>query len=40
MAFRYHFGSLSFGALIIAIIQFIQFIFELVVKQLKANGAG
>lgn len=27
MAFRYHFGSLSFGSLIIAIIQFIQFIF-------------
>jgi solute carrier family 44 protein 1 (choline transporter-like protein)/choline transporter-like protein 2/4/5 len=32
MAFRYHFGSLAFGALIIAIIQFIQFIFEIFVK--------
>jgi len=27
MTFRYHFGSLAFGSLIIAIIQFVQFIF-------------
>lgn len=26
MAFRYHFGSLAFGSLILAIVQFIQFI--------------
>ena len=38
MAFRCHFGSLSFGSLIIAIIQFVQFIFEIVVKSLKSQG--
>lgn len=33
MTFRYHFGSLSLGALIMAIVQFIQFIFEILAKQ-------
>ncbi len=27
MAFRYHFGSLAFGSFVIALIQFVQFIF-------------
>ena len=40
MAFRYHFGSLAFGAFLMALIQFIQFIFEIFVKQLEANGAN
>ena len=34
MTFRYHFGSLAFGSFILALIQFIQFIFEIFNKQL------
>ena len=33
MVFRYHFGSLAFGALILAIVQFLQLIVEAVRKQ-------
>jgi len=40
MAFRYHFGSLAFGSLLIAIIQFIQFIFEILVRQFEGQGEG
>ena len=36
-AFRYHFGSLCFGALIIAIIRFIMVILEFVKKKVEAS---
>ena len=40
MTFRYHFGSLAFGSFILALVQFIQFIFEIFNRQLEASGAG
>jgi len=40
MVFRYHFGSLAFGSLILAIIQFMQLVVEAVKKQAEANGAA
>ncbi len=39
MVFRYHLGSLAFGALLLAIVQFIQFMVELMKKQAQASGA-
>jgi hypothetical protein len=39
MAFRYHFGSLAFGSLILAIIQFMQLVVEAVKKQAESSGA-
>jgi hypothetical protein len=36
-AFRYHFGSLCFGALIIAVIRFIMVILEFVKKKVEAS---
>ena len=36
MAFRYHFGSLAFGALILAIVQFLQTIVEVFKRQSEA----
>jgi hypothetical protein len=33
MVFRYHFGSLAFGSLILAIIQFLQLMVEAFKKQ-------
>lgn len=39
MAFRYHFGSLAFGSLILAIIQFMQLALEAFKKQAEATGA-
>jgi len=33
MVFRYYFGSLAFGALLLAIVQFIQMIVELIKRQ-------
>ena len=38
--FRYHLGSLAFGALLLAIVQFIQFMFEILKKQLESSGAA
>ena len=40
MAFRYHFGSLSFGALILAIVQFLQTIVEVFKRQSEAAAGG
>lgn len=40
MVLRYHLGSLAFGSLILAIVQFIEIALELVKKQAEANGAG
>lgn len=40
MIFRYYFGSLAFGALLLAIIQFIQLIVEMFKRQAEAQGAG
>jgi solute carrier family 44 (choline transporter-like protein), member 2/4/5 len=40
MAFRYHLGSLAFGSFILALVQFIQFIFEILNRQMEAAGAG
>jgi len=40
MTFRYHFGSIAFGAFILALVQFIQFLFELFNRQLEASGAS
>jgi len=39
MAFRYHFGSLAFGSLILAIVQFMQLALEAFKKQAEATGA-
>ncbi len=39
MAFRYHLGSLAFGSLILAIVQFLQLVVETVKKQAEAQGA-
>ena len=38
MVFRYHFGSLAFGSLILAIVQFLQLIVEAVKQQASASG--
>ena len=38
MIFRYHWGSLAFGALLVAIIQFLQMIVELFKRQAEAQG--
>lgn len=40
MTFRYHFGSLAFGSFILALVQFIQFIFEVLNRQVEASGAA
>jgi choline transporter-like protein 2/4/5 len=37
--FRYHLGSLAFGSLILAIVQFLQLVVELFKKQAEASGA-
>jgi len=37
---RYHLGSLAFGSLLLAIVQFIQFAFEVIKKQIDHSGAG
>lgn len=39
MSFRYHFGSLAFGSLILAIVQFMQLIVEAFKKQAESTGA-
>lgn len=38
-AFRYHFGSLAFGAIILAIVQFLQLMVEFFKKHAEASGA-
>ena len=38
-SFRYHFGSLAFGAFILALVQFLQFIVEIFKKQAESSGA-
>lgn len=38
MVFRYHWGSLAFGAFILAVVQFLQFIVEIFKKQAEASG--
>lgn len=40
MVFRYHLGSLAFGSLILAIVQFLQLVVEAFKKQAEANGAA
>ena len=40
MTFRYHFGSLAFGSFILALVQFIQFLFEIFNRQIEASGPG
>jgi hypothetical protein len=40
MAFRFHLGSLAFGSLILAIVEFVQFLIEVLSKQNDASGAG
>lgn len=40
MVFRYHFGSLAFGSLILAIVHFMQIILELFKKQAESSGAN
>ena len=40
MAFRYHFGSLAFGAFILAVVQFLQFIVEVFKKQAESAAGG
>jgi len=40
MVFRYHFGSLAFGSLILAIVQFLQLLVEAVKKQAESSGVG
>jgi choline transporter-like protein 2/4/5 len=39
MAFRYHFGSLAFGAFILAVVRFLMFLVEVFKKQAEASGA-
>lgn len=36
--FRYHFGSLVFGALLVAIIEFIRVVYEFVARQIEKNN--
>ena len=38
MVFRYHFGSLAFGALLLAIVQFLQLVVEAVKRQAESTG--
>ena len=38
MVFRYHFGSLAFGSLILAIVQFLQLVVEIFKKQAESSG--
>ena len=38
MAIRYHFGSLAFGSLILAIVQFLELMVEAFKKQAEATG--
>lgn len=38
-AFRYHLGSLALGAMILAIVQFIQIVLEYIAEQMKRTGA-
>jgi solute carrier family 44 (choline transporter-like protein), member 2/4/5 len=38
MAFRYHFGSLAFGSLILAIVQFLELMVEAFKKQAESTG--
>lgn len=40
MAFRYHFGTLAFGSFILALVQFIQIVFEVLNRQVDAVGEG
>jgi hypothetical protein len=40
MVFRYHFGSLAFGSLILAIVQFLQLAVEAFKKQAESSGAN
>jgi uncharacterized membrane protein len=39
MAFRYHFGSLAFGSFLLAVVQFIELIVELIKKHAEKTGA-
>eukprot|EP00825_Cyclidium_porcatum_P019462 TRINITY_DN220_c0_g1_i3.p1 TRINITY_DN220_c0_g1~~TRINITY_DN220_c0_g1_i3.p1 ORF type:complete len:664 (-),score=98.29 TRINITY_DN220_c0_g1_i3:141-2132(-) len=38
-AFRYHFGSIAFGSLILALVQLIRIVLEYINKQMKNSGA-
>lgn len=38
MSIRYHFGSLAFGAFVLALVEFIQFIIEIFSKQIEQSG--
>ena len=38
-SFRYHFGSLAFGAFILAVVQFLQFLVEVFKKHAESTGA-
>lgn len=38
--FRYNFGSLAFGSLLLALIWFIIIVFEYLNKKLGGNGNG
>lgn len=38
--FRYHFGSIAFGSLLVAIIQFVRLILEFIDEQAKKAGWG
>jgi len=40
MIFRYHWGSLAFGSLLLAIVQFLQMVVELFKRQMDANGTS
>ncbi len=40
MVFRYHFGSLAFGSLVLAIIQFMQLIVQVLKKQGEQAAPG
>jgi choline transporter-like protein 2/4/5 len=40
MAFRYHFGSFAFGSFILAFVQLLQMLLELLKKQVDNSGAA
>jgi len=40
MLFKYHWGSLAFGSLLVAIVQFLQMVVELFKRQAEASGTS
>lgn len=40
MAFRYHFGSLAFGAFLLALVQFIEMLVEMFKKHAESTGVA